>query len=154
MAAGSKYWQVRWERAAKTTEIWLIEALKNEPRISHFFTADGNDLHADELAKLTQINLEPNRQADPLTMGAGAGRDANERELKLGAPGTAKRFWNWVILKKFSVSRIPIYVGATLAAFWFFLLTLTVNYDGGNIWHLISPWCVFEHFSLVPFKAG
>lgn len=154
MAAGSKYWQVRWERAAKTTEIWLLEALKDAPRVSHFFTADGDDLHAIELARLRAVNQTTARQADPLTFAPGALRKANKEELTLGKPSWGKQFWNWIIAAKFSVSRIPIYVGAVLAVFWFFLLTFTVSFDGGSPWHALAAWSGLSRFSLVPLKSS
>lgn len=153
MAAGSKYWQVRWERAAKTTEIWLLESLKDEPRVSHFFTADQDGLKQSELTRLSVVNSTLARQADPLEIAPKSTTEANKDDLALGSPGWWHRFWNRVILMKFSVSRIPIYVGAVLAAFWLFLLTFTIAFDGGNLWHWLAslPW--LSHFSLVPLKS-
>ncbi|TFW15913.1 RipA family octameric membrane protein [Duganella callida] len=154
MAAGSKYWQVRWERAAKTTEIWLLEALKDEPRVSHFFTADKDGLKQSELTRLNVVNSTLARQADPLEIIAKATTKANREELALGKPWIWHRFWNSVILMKFSVSRIPIYVGAVLAAFWFFLLTFTISYDGGNLWQWLASLPGVSHLSLVPLKSS
>lgn len=154
MAAGSKYWQVRWERAAKTTEIWLLDALQGEDRISHFFTADGKDLTTDEDHKLRDINLNSKRATDPLTMDVGAGRKKNQEELALGNPGWFKKQCNRIILSAYSVSRIPIYVGIALALFWTYLLSYTIAFEGTRLSDWIGSFSCIAKFTLVPFKTA
>jgi hypothetical protein len=129
MAAGSKFWQIRWERAAKTTEIWLLEALKDQSRVSNFLTADGNYLTDDERDRLVQINETIARQNDPLTFSPGAITEANRKEVSAHAQGLTDRFENFLILQKFSVSRIPIWAGVFLSLFWFALLLCTISID-------------------------
>lgn len=154
MAAGSKYWQVRWERAAKTTEIWLLEALQGEDRISHFFTADGKDLTNAEARTLNDINLNSKRASDPLTMDVGSGKKKNREELELGSPGILKRLCNRIILSAYSVSRIPLYVGIALAIFWAYLLSFTIAFDGARLADWIGSFTWIAKFTLVPFKSA
>lgn len=149
MAAGSKYWQVRWERAAKTTEIWLLESLKDRPRISSFLAADGLHLTADEKTTLSTINALQVRRDDQLTFDDHAITEANKKDLNIGKQNWRRQFGNWLILRKYSVSRIPIWVGLVLAFFWFFLLTFTVSIDL-PWWH---PGDVIRGIKLVPFKS-
>lgn len=80
MAAGSKFWQVRWERAAKTTEIWLLKALQEQERINNFLTADGKHLTPAEKADMSQVNLNAARQNDQLEFDDGATVDKNRIE--------------------------------------------------------------------------
>lgn len=148
MAAGSKFWQVRWERAAKTTEIWLLKALQDQDRINHFLTADGKHLTASEKAEMTQINLHKARQNDQLTFNDGATVEKNRIELCQVGDNRRRRFENYLILNKYSVSRIPIWVGLLLAVFWLYLLTFTISID-------VSCWTPKEWLpwiKLVPFK--
>lgn len=154
MAAGSKYWQVRWERAAKTTELWLLDALQGEPRISHFFTADGKDLTPAEIQQMRDINTNSIRQNDPLTMDVGSGETKNRIELGLGNPGWFKRQTNRLILGGFSVSRIPLYVGIALALFWTYLLSFTIAFNGSRLSDWLGSFCWIAKFTLVPFKGA
>lgn len=147
MAAGSKYWQVRWERAAKTTEIWLLDSLRHEKRISSFLTADGTHLTNAEKSQLGNINSTPERSSDPLVFHDDNIKECNRTELHLGAQDCMRRFENWLILRKYSVSRIPIWVGIFLGTFWLFLLWATISFDGA--WCSPSEW--FHHIKLVRF---
>lgn len=149
MAAGSKFWQVRWERAAKTTEIWLLKALQDQERINNFLTADGKHLTPGEKADMSQVNLNAARQNDQLEFDDGATVDKNRIELCKDDDGYRRAIENFLILKKFSVSRIPIWVGLLLALFWFYLLTFTISIDA-LAWNPKDwlPW-----IRLVPFKA-
>jgi hypothetical protein len=148
MAAGSKYWQIRWERGAKTTEIWLLDSLKHATRVSSFLTADGLHLTKKEKNTLAEINSTPQRAADPITFGDGDTTKANRAELHIGSQDFRRQFENWLILKKFSVSRIPLWVGLVFALFWLFLLTFTVSVDASS-W---NPRNWFHIVALAPAK--
>jgi hypothetical protein len=154
MASGAKYWQMRWERATKTLELWLLEDLKDHPHVTQFFTVDGSHLSTEEKRRLTEVNKTTARAADPLTMDDGAIRGANCEDLKAAAERAtwAKRIIDapvdFTILKKPSVSRIPIYVGIALALFWGTLTMNIVHVDGWN-----APNFLARYFTLVPFKA-
>ena len=148
MAAGSKYWQIRWERAAKTTEIWLLASLRDERLVSSFLTADGIHLSNAEKARLLTINQSTARQNDPLTFGDGDITKANMEDLGSGHIDPRRILENWLILRKFSVSRIPIWTGIALTTFWLALLSFTVHIEG---W---TPPKGPSSIQLVPLKQG
>lgn len=149
MAAGSKFWQIRWERAAKTTEIWLLEELKRHRRVSNFLTADGHFLVPDEKTRLLRINLSPERAADPITFDDGAISDANRKEISQGNPRLLRKFENWLILQKFSVSRIPIWAAIALTIFWMILFFCTVSLNGKAISAILD----IVEVKIVPLKG-
>lgn len=153
MASGAKYWQMRWERATKTLELWLLEDLREHPHVSQFFTVDGTHLNAEEKRRLAEVNKTAARAKDPLTMVDGAVRGANQEEL---AAAAEKANWlqrltdapvDWAILRKPSVSRIPIYVGVALAIFWGSLVVNVVHIDGWT-----APTFLAKYVTLVPLK--
>lgn len=154
MASGAKYWQMRWERATKTLELWLLEDLKEHPHVSQFFTVDGTHLTADEKQRLTEVNKTAARANDPLTMVDGAVKIENWKELAAAAEkaGWLQRLTgapvDWAILRKPSVSRIPIYVGVALAIFWCVLVVNIIQVDGWT-----APNFFANYISLVPFKS-
>jgi len=130
MAAGSKYWQMRWERAARTVELWLLEDLRSrQGTIVQFFTVDGKYLTDSEIERLNKVNKAPERKDDQLAMEVNAIENANRAELEHGQTGLPNNPFNELILLKPSVSRIPIYVGCALVVFWASLLLNTVNVD-------------------------
>lgn len=150
MAAGSKFWQIRWERAAKTTELWLLEELKATRRVSNFMTADGNFLTMKEKARLSKINQTGARMMDPLTFGNDDIKKANLAEITQGRVGAVRSIENWLILRKYSVSRIPIWTAITLTIFWLGLLGCTVEINGKTL----GPFPGIAEVKLVPLKGN
>jgi len=71
MAGGAKYWQIRWERATRTLEIYLLEQLKDEKTVFQFFTSDGGYLSKDETFYLENVNLTSVRAKDRLLLEKG-----------------------------------------------------------------------------------
>ncbi|MHA6846949.1 hypothetical protein [Ralstonia syzygii] len=139
MAAGAKFWQVRWERAARQLEVWLLEELKDHAKVFQVFSSDTKFLSGDDEKKLNEVNKTVSRQVDPLTMQPGQIKKWVEEELKNGA-----KWWQWpvskLIIGKPSVSRIPIFVGAALAVFWLILLLHTLGWgvpSAENVLHLV-----------------
>lgn len=149
MAAGSKFWQIRWERAAKTVEIWLLEELKDYKRVSSFLTADGKFLTSAEVLKLDAVNLSPARATDKLEYSVGAITDANRTEIEKADDCLTRKFENFLILSKFSVSRIPIWAAITLSIFWLLLLLLTISINGERL----GPIPGFFDLEVVSLKA-
>lgn len=148
MAAGSKFWQIRWERAAKTLEVWLLDELKDHERVTQFFTADGNDLSPADAATLQAANCTQARTADPLSQVSGAVRAETKQELLRRGSGFFGKLVDWLILWKPSVSRIPIYVGIALFIFWAFLFSFTFSFGWEWPAKLVPTW-----FKLTPFKT-
>jgi hypothetical protein len=148
MAAGSKYWQMRWERASKTVEVWLLDELKDHPRVTQFFTADGKDLSAEEAAILLAANCHPARASDLLSQVRGAVKTETKKELIRREPTWLGKIIDLLILWKPSVSRIPIYIGIALFIFWTFLFTFTFSINGLTPGDLTPSW-----FSLTPMKS-
>ncbi|MGZ8318825.1 MAG: RipA family octameric membrane protein [Telluria sp.] len=149
MAAGSKFWQIRWERAAKTTEIWLLQELRDYERVSNFLTADAKFLTADEIVELNQINTTAARIRDPLTFDANAIRKLNGDDVRKKGFHPLRGLENYLILRKFSVSRIPIWTAIALSLFWLGLLSCTVSINGKTLWPLDG----IADVEFVPLKA-
>lgn len=150
MAAGSKFWQIRWERAAKTTEIWLLEELKDYKRVSTFLTADGKFLTPAEQSALAAVNTTAARAADPITYVDGAISDANKEEISQGSPSWMRSFENLLILRKYSVSRIPIWAAVILSIFWLVLLMCTISVNHKTLSPISGPF----DLRIVPLKSG
>ena len=148
MAAGSKFWQIRWERASKTLEVRLLDELKDHKRVTQFFTADGNDLSPAEVAILQAANSTPARMVDPLSLVSGALGAETKQELLRRRSGFFGKLVDGLILWKPSVSRIPIYVGISLFMFWAFLFSFTFSFGWEWPANLVPTW-----FKLTPFKT-
>lgn len=103
MAAGAKFWQEVWEIKLEEVETELYKVYQDEnsnnPRdkFIHLFTVDrlSWDLdHEQELKKLVRTKVD---QGD---------------------------FINRIVLEKFSVSKIPIWLGIVMLIFWFLFLCM------------------------------
>lgn len=124
MAGGAKYWQSRWEAATRSSEIALVlEVVKEDKLAVQTFTHDHSRLTPLERAQIEAWNAEnPNDQIENDT-------DRFLHKAVLADIEGSKEFsrrhaldwWvrKFVIAPKWSVSRIPIWVGAALAVFWF-----------------------------------
>ncbi|MFS2105621.1 hypothetical protein [Ralstonia sp. Ralssp135] len=152
MAAGAKFWQVRWERANRTLEIWLLEELKNHDKVFQVFTSDTDFLTQAQETKLKNMSKLGKRVNDPLEMSKGAITAWVAEDL--GMEGTRK-WWLWftrfptmLIVSKPSVSRLPIYVGMGLMAFWLLLLLHTVSVGPERLHGLVT-----ESLRLVPLAS-
>jgi len=129
MAGGAKYWQIRWETAVKELEIKLLEAFKDEPFVMQLFTSDKKHLSEDEIARLDEVNKTPARKKDPLKFEEGFIDNLVKTDLReLSDCSLAKT----IITKRYSVSKIPIYVGVALALFWGILWINTFSLGGLN----------------------
>lgn len=98
MAAGAKFWQEYWEAAVQDIEKELIKHLSNpEARRSKLFHLFHDDDHL--YGKIVKHRL------------AGKGLGLTQ----------------WLVMKRFSVSRVPIYVAVALSFIWALLLLCTMR---------------------------
>lgn len=127
MASGAKYWQEHWEINCKKSEGFMVELLKKH-RVYRYLN-DKLDIkmpsEIDEklLSRKVLVHLFQD--------------DSNKFDIKKSVWGG--RPWapltNFMILRRFSSSRIPIYVGLVLALAWGVLLMSTFRLDGLD-WHV------------------
>ncbi|MEN5040852.1 hypothetical protein ABE424_11740 [Stenotrophomonas sp. TWI1149] len=109
MAAGAKFWQERWEDAVERVERQLLLALRGgsseckgaccNGSESNGTTAEIIDLYAESEEKINEIVRK---------------RMGNKRVA-------------WLVNKRFSTSRIPIYAALSLVVVWGILLACTVS---------------------------
>lgn len=139
VACGAKYWQIRWEQAVKSMEIYMLEVLEGDHSLVYqFFTSDKKYLRPDELEKLGRVNASIANENDRLRMEDGFIEKRVRDDL---FPINGAKHWksplrsivSWFILRKFSVSRAPIHVAIGLVFVWIFLLANCVSVNGKPI---------------------
>ncbi|RRH82318.1 hypothetical protein EH244_27090 [Variovorax beijingensis] len=149
MAGGAKYWQIRWEAAVKRLELMLLEEMKDQPKVFQLFTADMKHLTSAEQTRVRQINLAPARALDPLEVQKGFIQKLVNEDLK-----DSGRLIAFAISQRFSVSKIPFWVGFVLFWIWFFIWINTFAILGKPLgaWIAGLAWWdaeVFRFFSFV-----
>lgn len=102
VAAGAKYWQEWWELKTSEIEKKLKENIGDDSFIS-LFNLDHSQ-HDDQRSK---VMSKVNKQS-----------------------GIVESIINSLILKKYSVSRVPIRSGLTLMVTWLILFLSTIHWDG------------------------
>lgn len=96
MASGAKFWQEYWEEALKEVEKMLLLRLCGpEAQRGYLLALFHDDTDVYEKIVKSRINRGKGNFMSPSS---------------------------WLVMKRFSVSRIPIYVGLTLATVWLVLL--------------------------------
>ncbi|EML0279347.1 hypothetical protein [Vibrio sp. 2089] len=101
MASGAKFWQEYWEEVVKAVENRLLFLLRGEvAQRSYLIALFHGDINTYE--RIVRSRLSEGRNSF----------------MSLSS---------WLIMKRFSVSRIPIYVGLTLALVWFILLISMID---------------------------
>jgi hypothetical protein len=153
MAGGAKYWQSRWEASTRSSEIAIVlELLKQKKLAVQTFTLDPTLLTMDEQKQIKAWNdqhLDPNDHliGDPSFINNIVKADIN------GGRASGPRNWAdwWVkriaIEPKWSVSRIPIWVGAMLMVFWVIIAINSINVPGFPVDSYMPSF-----FKLVPLK--
>lgn len=149
MAGGAKYWQSRWESATRSSEIAIVlELMKANKLAVQTFTLDQTPLSEDERRTIAEWNAaNPN---DKIEDEGNFIRDRVLADVK-GSGKRRLRYWldAWVralaIAPKWSVSRIPIWIGAILLAFWTTIWMFTWQVPGAQTSR--KEW-------LVPLQAG
>ena len=99
MASGAKFWQEYWEYALHETEARLLSELKLVPNREQLlsFFHDEMDVYKSRVKK------------------------------RMNSHSCSCGLVNKLIMAKFSVSKIPIYVGISLSIIWFLLLLCTIR---------------------------
>lgn len=105
VAAGAKFWQVRWEAAVANIEKQMYKVI------------DLNKKDMERTVFYPLFSVRPNVDYDKFIEGVVQDFLDEKRSY----------FTNLLIMKRFSVSRGPIYVGLFLVCFWLLLLVCTVN---------------------------
>ena len=158
MAGGAKYWQSRWEASTRSSEIEIVlELVKRRKLAVQTFTHDISLLTPDEQKKIADWNAA---QTDPDEMITDGSRliqqkviaDINCKSNSETTVKRARRYADWWVRKfaiepKWSVSRIPIWVGAALFVFWLLIALHSLHIEG--IAFSLPAW-----LSLVPLKNG
>lgn len=138
VACGAKYWQIRWEQAVKSMEIYMLEVLEGDHSLVYqFFTSDKKYLRHEELERLDRVNKSIVNENDKLKMEDGF----IEKRVRDDLFPEGVKHWkspirsivSLFILKKFSVSRAPIHVAIGLVFVWLFLMINCVTINGKSI---------------------
>ncbi|MCH7420029.1 hypothetical protein [Pseudomonas mosselii] len=122
MAAGAKYWQEHWEINTRSAEremtLWLMAHRIIRNQINKRSLSVSDDLINRLEVRRTVVHLfEDNKNRDRI-------RD----NLKMSRPWAP--IMNFIIMRRFSASRIPVYVGGGFALVWLVLLLCTFRIDG------------------------
>jgi len=129
MAAGAKYWQVHWELNTQKSEQVMMKVWTVHDRLQQ--KIDDNNV---EIDSHLYSQLESRKLLIHLFQ-----EDYNREAIQESIQGgrVKRRFVNWLIMKRFSASRIPIYVGICLSLVWFVLLICTIRIPGID-WNVLS----------------
>jgi hypothetical protein len=154
MAGGAKYWQSRWEASTRSSEIALVlELLKRDKLAVQTFTHDSTVLTESEREQIKEWNRQHGDPSDHIKDDP----DFINEVVRADVESRGKRGWRyyadcWVryfaIMPKWSVSRIPIWVGAALLIFWGVIASNTVRLRGLNLASFAPSW--FELTQLKP----
>ena len=119
MAAGAKYWQVHWEINTQKSEQVMMKVWTVHERLQKEIDDNKVEIDSHLYSQLESRNFLIHLFQEGYNQGAI--RDSiHEGRVK-------RRFVNWLIMKRFSASRIPIYAGLCLSGVWFTLLVCTVR---------------------------
>lgn len=139
MAGGAKYWQSRWEAATRSSELAIVlELLAKERLAVQTFTLDPAVLTEEERGQIERWNIEC-RDDSRIINDPNFIRQVVLTDIRSGSSGKIRKTLDgWVrrfaIAPKWSVSRIPIWVGATLLVFWFVIASHSVRIPGLDVY--------------------
>ncbi|UBM27046.1 hypothetical protein K8374_08820 [Pseudomonas sp. p1(2021b)] len=121
MACGAKYWQAHWEVNTRHAELELVNMLKAHGKLS-------NKIAESELSVDPVVQSRLKRREWLIHLFK---EEYNKDEIRrsLGTHRFKRKLINKMIMRQYSASRIPIYVGLFLAFFWFVLLVCTLRFD-------------------------
>lgn len=124
MAGGAKYWQSRWESAARSSEIAIVLGLLAAGKHTiRTFTHNLSLLSKEERADIDECVKDHPSAAEAVNDLRGF---IHERVVADTVGDSTRPIRNtldwwvrkWGITPKWSVSRIPLWVGATMLVFW------------------------------------
>lgn len=156
MAGGAKYWQSRWEASTRSSEIAIVLELSRQKKLAvQTFTHDSSLLTEAERKQIADWNAQNPAADDQIVTDPSFIHDGVMVDVR--AKADRKRGLRWLldwwvrrlaIQPKWSVSRIPIWIGAALLIFWVVIAANSFRLEGFNIGGLAPDW-----FELVPLKA-
>lgn len=165
MAGGAKYWQCRWEASTRSSEIAIVlELLEKNKLAVQTFTLSNELLTEDEKRKIDEWNNKQTCDSEKIISDSKYIDEIVVKDINAGKKGIRKNLDYWVrkfaILPKWSVSRIPIWVGGFLSVFWFFVLFNVVSFPAlqgiiNNIMQCIPvDFKLSDYFLLVELKPS
>jgi hypothetical protein len=160
MAGGAKYWQSRWEASTRSSEIEIVLSLVQQGKLAvQTFTHDLSLLTPDEQKKIERWNLAQSTIDEHITDNSHLIQekvmaDINGKNSVESMARRVRRYLDWWVKRlaiepKWSVSRIPIWVGAALFIFWAVIALNSIHIEGVTL-ELPEWWKA----SLVPLKKG
>ncbi len=122
MACGAKYWQAHWEMNSSRAEQAMLNLTAGHTIIRKKIDELGV-LGAEATSKLEQ------RSKLVELFAYDSNREIIKSDLETSRPNAY--ITNWLIMRKFSSSRIPIYAGIFFLVMWLILLLNTLDVPGG-----------------------
>lgn len=153
MAGGAKYWQSRWEASTRSSEIALVLALLRKNKLAvQTFTHDSKLLTAEEQRQIQEWNAQHPVNDEQITDDPNFIKKVVLADIEAGSRRGLRRYADWWVRRfaiepKWSVSRIPIWVGAMLLIFWAVIATHSVRLPSIQLERAAPAW-----FELVPLK--
>lgn len=153
MAGGAKYWQSRWEASTRSSEIALVLALLQKNKLAvQTFTHDSKLLTAEEQKQIQEWNAQHLDRDEQITDDPNFIKEVVLADIRAGGKSGFRKYADWWVRRfaiepKWSVSRIPIWVGAMLLIFWTVIATHSVRVQGLGLEQVTPAW-----FELVPLK--
>jgi len=153
MAGGAKYWQSRWEASTRSSEIALVlELVKQRKLAVQTFTHDSKLLTKEEQKQIKDWNdIQPDPH-DQITDDSKFIHNVVLKDIEAGGKCWLRRYADWwvrwfAIAPKWSVSRIPIWVGAMLLIFWSTIASHSIRFPSLDIESFVPTWV-----ELMPLK--
>lgn len=153
MAGGAKYWQSRWEASTRSSEIALVLALMRQGKLAvQTFTHDSTLLTEEERKQIKKWNDQQPDRDDQITDDPDFIHSVVLADIQAGRSRGFSRYADWWVRRfaiepKWSVSRIPIWVGATLLVFWAVIASHSIRLTDIDIESIAPAW-----FELTPLK--
>lgn len=153
MAGGAKYWQSRWEASTRSSEIALVLALLRQGKLAvQTFTHDSTLLTEEERKQIKEWNEQQLNPDDRITDDPAFIKSVVLADIQAGRRRSFRGYADWwvrrfAIAPKWSVSRIPIWVGAALLVFWTVIAAHSIRFPGIDLERLAPAW-----FELTPLK--
>ena len=153
MAGGAKYWQSRWEASTRSSEIAIVLALLRQDKLAvQTFTHDSTLLTEEERKQIQEWNAQHPDRDEQIADDPNFIKNVVLADIQAGRSCGFRRYADWwvqrfAIAPKWSVSRIPIWVGAMLFVFWAVIASHSIRVPGINLEHFEPAW-----FRLVPLK--
>lgn len=153
MAGGAKFWQSRWEASTRSSEIALVLALlrQGKPAVQTF-THDSSLLTEEERKQINDWNEQQHNCEDQITDDPAYIKNVVLADIEAGRRNSFRGYADWwvrrfAIAPKWSVSRIPIWVGAMLLIFWAVIAAHSIRFPAIDLESFAPAW-----FELTPLK--